>query len=901
LLAQAEALPLAAKRAPANCSARPAPQPFQGVLAGHQVRAEPLRTESGQTTWRVSVSGPAGELGSLETKFSGQLGAAQLAGGSPLKRQVLAMVAQQRSATAVLGPNGRPAQPQRGGVSATFFDDRVGVTWTVNLPLYKEDNFNLGGYFTQTGGRRIPLRGWSPEAARGHAQQVIPQLVAQGLVGSRQIQARQAHERVFGGDGGQYWLPTAKTTFRDGQAAFRAREAARIPTAGGPPPCGTAEFNRGWHEARRDDRNLAGVAVASAVLGVAGLGVQALRLPQGYTLQGPGGRTLTASWPRGRPGQQTVTLQTPHPAGGVRAGTHAARSAPASRQTAPSGPPASPQGARAVSLRAEPTATGTAGRADLSSPDRLVVYQQQVQWPNQGPPPAEPATTRGESPFEGVPLRSPPIHPDASRPRVGIRPPGPRGPGEASLGTRELPPGEVPTAPAAASFVRRGLHLSLGVPNSYELFVRVWSQDGLSLPPVLWPGLMNNFSRPGPMEAVGEVLSKLPPNLGWRVSIFPPAPVGLSSFGVERLSSLVIPIKPSIESGGVLFDPQTNRYRLNTRETPVGQELLAPFPLEVVEARGFAPFDVLGVPPLPLHPNWKGEVLKVWKLDGLSGPIDARLLAALTRAINQGPMGKELWYFPGDFEAVAKWRVRFALPGSFPREGTYRLPRGWSNLASKLVPEGLSPDQVFKMDIAGIHSHIGLARFGVHGYRQRISSKESPPTPFSAPDRVIEPVDAPIAPMPSALVFQPPTDSAQPLGRLVLYGPSPSDHSVPVGGHLVQPEQSAQLSFAGSRGSVQIRGTVLNALNGHPVQPADLAGITRFLRSLDLAASGRGLPGGGVLSWNAAAVHAVMSAFKPGEPLPQEAVEAIYDAMARFARSLPSEQGLLRLSDPQTP
>jgi hypothetical protein len=95
---------------------------------------------------------------------------------------------------------------------------------------------------------------------------VIQSLLTQGRIDPGQIKPRPTHERVFGGDGRQHWLPLAKKTFNDGQAAFWAHEAAKIPTPS-VPKGGEPDFKRGWHEASRDRQAGAVMAAASTVRG----------------------------------------------------------------------------------------------------------------------------------------------------------------------------------------------------------------------------------------------------------------------------------------------------------------------------------------------------------------------------------------------------------------------------------------------------------------------------------------------------------------------------------------------------------------------------------------------------------------------------------------------------------
>ncbi|MFN7644347.1 MAG: hypothetical protein ACK5PW_14905 [Burkholderiales bacterium] len=522
-----------------------------------------------------------------------------------------------------------------------------------------------------------------------------------------------------------------------------------------------------------------------------------------------------------------------------------------------------------------------------------------------------PAALAGEGPesdnaFPDLPLHAPAI----GDPRQGrrARPHDaavvPSGPATA----RPLQPFEIqspgllplPSAAPALRETRTGFHFSFSIPGSYELFVRAWTQDGNPLPALLWPELINTFDRRGPMEAIADTLSKrLPPEISWRVSMFPPSPIGLSSFGLERLSSLVLEIEPAVASGAVKYDPRKKTYSLNLIETPEGRRLAAPLAVQVVEARGVAPFDIPGLPSLPLHPSWKHEVLKVWNVT-LDGPIDAQLAAAITRAINQGALCKELWYQPGQIKARAKWRVRFALPGSVAREGTHRLPKGWSNLAARLLSPDRreTPDQVLKSHWLGIKFRAGLTA-SLQGYRQSITS--SPTYANNQPN-----LWAPSPTQPHALEPAPLPDLAfvpgrvpGVAGRIVLHAPAGAEEAAPAGRERLDPKAVTRLVLpdAGNR-RIAISGAVLNALNGHAVQASDLPAITQFLRSLDIASIGRGRSDRGVLSWNAGVVYEVMSAFERGQPFPPETIETIYTAIETFVESLPSASGTLNLPGP---
>jgi hypothetical protein len=193
-------------------------------------------------------------------------------------------------ASAVRDRDGRPAQVVGQGIGARFFDDRLGVTVTVKIPLYKDDNFNLGGYFTiDRHGRRHDIAGWSPAAAERHGRDLAARLLSRVAIDPRQVVVHRTHERVLGGDGGQHWVPTARRTQQDGQATFWAFEAARIPT-GSVPRGASPEFARGFAHARRVARLATGLAVLEQALTVAGLGAKPVRLGTGYRIaEGRGG------------------------------------------------------------------------------------------------------------------------------------------------------------------------------------------------------------------------------------------------------------------------------------------------------------------------------------------------------------------------------------------------------------------------------------------------------------------------------------------------------------------------------------------------------------------------------------------------------------------------------------
>ena len=349
LLAQAKAGSPAAKRHPAVRTAT-----LQ--LGGHRVRAVPLGLpdSKGRTLYEVSWRGVT-----VQAPLTGQLGAAQFKPGSWLKGALeRAYEARQGPAcpvseAPVLGSNGRPAHVRREGLSASFFDG-AGSTTTVRLPLYKDDNGNLGGYFTMVGGKRVALQGWSPAAAQSNGREVIESLRAQGRIDPDSMITRRTHERVMGGDGGQHWMPLARQSASDGRDAFWAYTAAGIPTDA-VPKGGTPAFARGWNEARRGRGLLAGMAAVDATLGVLGAGAGAARgLRPSTRGAGPAGGPNMA-W-----GARTQVV----PSGRIEV-SNGGRPLPPVRTGQPAGPgrPAAAPPAAAASRPLPPAAGGRGGGA----------------------------------------------------------------------------------------------------------------------------------------------------------------------------------------------------------------------------------------------------------------------------------------------------------------------------------------------------------------------------------------------------------------------------------------------------------------------------------------------------------------------------------------------------------
>ena len=290
LLAQAHPKPPA--RIAPDKPAPAARKTFEFQFGGFRGEAVPMpmrppSLKSGQTLYEVSLHLPEGVV-KFQTKLTGQIGPKQFLAGTALKRQLdQAMQASKPggtrdagpacrvSAAPVMGSNGRPAHVQREGLTASFFDK--GFTTTVRLPLYKDDNRNLGGYFTRVGVTRVPLEGWSPAAAQRSGSKVIQSLRAQGRIDPIHIsQPSRTHQQVKGGDGQLHWVPVPGKSRLDGNLAFWAYHAAGLAT-GSVPKGGSPEFGRGWNEARGARGLLAGMAVVDGVLGILGAGAGATR------------------------------------------------------------------------------------------------------------------------------------------------------------------------------------------------------------------------------------------------------------------------------------------------------------------------------------------------------------------------------------------------------------------------------------------------------------------------------------------------------------------------------------------------------------------------------------------------------------------------------------------------
>ncbi|NJM33597.1 MAG: hypothetical protein HC850_01605 [Rhodomicrobium sp.] len=183
---------------------------------------------------------------------------------------------------------GRPPQRQE-DLNFRFFDDRTGQTVTVIQPLWKDDNWNLGGYFTMDSqGQRHNISAWSPAAAHGvNARDVVLDLLNQGLIDPGNVTITQTHAQMLGGDGAPHWIPTARQTYQDGVALFHAQRAAQIPTDSSVTiqPSDNAAFASGYRDAELGDRVLAGYALFQTSLAIAGTVVAPINMAR---IQGRG-------------------------------------------------------------------------------------------------------------------------------------------------------------------------------------------------------------------------------------------------------------------------------------------------------------------------------------------------------------------------------------------------------------------------------------------------------------------------------------------------------------------------------------------------------------------------------------------------------------------------------------
>lgn len=678
----------------------------------------------------------------------------------------------------------------------------------------------------------------------------------------------------------------------------------------------------------------------------------------------------TAAMPPGSPGPETRAAVSSGPA----ARAAAARAGPASSASPPRLQSGTPQEVavrwlreRRDALRAAadallergragrpgpgPAALGTpTGRGEapaIGAPQRATVPQPagmigglSFVMPAGDPPTLSPADARSR--YRGRGATAPPGPPGRSGPPNAPGPgaaPDPGAPAPQSITARLGLEGLVPPPTGSGTVQRTGVQLSLLL-GGHQLAVRIWRQTGDALPPQLPlpPAWVEVFDRGGPIDSVARLLAdRLPPGLAWRVMHVPPLPVGLATaVGVEQISSIAVRIGDAVASGAVLYDPETGRLRLNLRDTPEGPSLVAPLDVDVVEARGVAPTDVPGLPSLPLHPSVSSEVLRSWHLR-LSGPIDAQLAVAITRGLNQSPLGREFWWLPGgDLGVVAKGRIRFAQPGTFPVGGVFRLPSGWSGLSSGLMPaedprrpgqttetgKRPPPDEVLPSRWGGLRFGFeGVVRLAVQGFRQTVKPGRAPdaarpyawspgveyrpPTADPArlaawPPGALRAPEAHVRPLPTRVYL--PAIGAEVPSRI---RPLQSEPGTTDDGALARVESRAEftLAFPGPDApTLRISGSVLNVLHGYPVHASDLPALGRFLRGLETTAVQRGDAGrrdvAPVLSLNAAVVFEAMQAFEPGQPMPPLVVRRLWDAIETFARSLPSGPGQFNLPGP---
>lgn len=169
---------------------------------------------------------------------------------------------------------GRPPQRQE-DLSFDFFDPETGQTVRVrNQPLWKDDNWNLGGYFTvDAQGNRHNISAWSPAAASGqNAREVVLGLLQNGGIDPANVTVEQTHRQTMGGDGGVHWIPTARQTRADGLALFHAKRNAQIPTDSNREirPGDNPEFAQGYRDAELGNNVMNIYAGVQTVVGLAG-------------------------------------------------------------------------------------------------------------------------------------------------------------------------------------------------------------------------------------------------------------------------------------------------------------------------------------------------------------------------------------------------------------------------------------------------------------------------------------------------------------------------------------------------------------------------------------------------------------------------------------------------------
>jgi hypothetical protein len=343
-------------------------------------------------------------------------------------------------------------------------------------------------------------------------------------------------------------------------------------------------------------------------------------------------------------------------------------------------------------------------------------------------------------------------------------------------------------------------------------------------------------------QFVAEKLNnKLPKSVGWAVKIVPPpSTLGAKDLGANLGSYIEIGnLQGAISSGAVLYDPNARigrQYSLNTQLNAEGNTVMAkPLEITVGKRASISPFSI------PYFPKVLGLGLNIGQSQEikvpLAGEVNTSLLRSINRALNS-PLSMQMWHDAGSDGYRQVRQVNFSLPNTLAREGSHRLPAGWSSIHDQLVPESKRDnDSKWASYTSGVLSWGSPALFGLSvraGIRiervEPVASQASGPSPIRhssslerqtpVPSLSTEPVSA-----------EPFTFMSHKEGSPLIEVISSDVTNIRASGARILPEVKGTL-LGGRQANVPMVGSVLNALNNYPVTSRDIGPIIQFVQSL---------------------------------------------------------------------
>lgn len=343
-------------------------------------------------------------------------------------------------------------------------------------------------------------------------------------------------------------------------------------------------------------------------------------------------------------------------------------------------------------------------------------------------------------------------------------------------------------------------------------------------------------------QFVAERLNnKLPKSVGWAVKIVPPpSTVGAKDLGANLGSYIEIGnLQAAISSGAVLYDPNARmgrQYSLNTQLNAEGNTVMAkPLEITVGKRTSVSPFSI------PYFPKVLGLGLNIGQSKEIKVPLSGEVNTSLLRSINSAlnsPLSMQMWHDAGSDGYRQVRQINFSLPNTLAREGSHRLPGGWSSIHDQLVPEAKRDnDSKWASYTSGVLSWGSPALFGLSvraGIRMErvepVASQASGPSPIRHSSSLER--QTPVSSLSTEPVSAEPfTFMSHKEGSPLIEVISSDVTNIRATGGRVLPEVKGTL-LGGRQANVPMAGSVLNALNNYPVTSGDIGPIIQFVQSL---------------------------------------------------------------------